>query len=95
MPPTSLPELLKFLTEDLLSHQAPDPPGMATSLQGGLYKPFFDWLKTNRVYINNTLLRGTELLIVEGRGPSNWPTMTGQDEYTISSFWYNGGRGLK
>ena len=57
----------------------------------------FEWIsqKENRWWINNLDWVKHRGHVGHSTGSSNWPTLTGVDEYTLISYWYAGGRDVK
>lgn len=86
----------KNLTKRFCPYQTPNRvrrPGNREPARTGLYQKMFKWSVRNQPQINWWL--GDRGRMSVSTGTSNWPTMTGIDEYSIESFWYRGGRDVQ
>ena len=95
VPKTPWLQVLSFITEHILDFQAPNRiggPGTPQPVKRGLYQVVFSWVARNRLWINELPWFKTRFFIYTSGGMSNWPTMTGHNEFTLNAIWYAGGR---
>lgn len=86
----------KYLTKRFLPYQTPKrvgKPGTKQPARNGLYQQLFKWLVQSRRQIDGLL--GGRAYLSGSTGSSNWPTMTGREEYSFESCWYQGGRDVQ